>query len=174
MGVKLWAWISLAEPAESFYPPVCRNSFWTKLFLPWTPCVLQCDIPGEPLAQALGSVAIALLCCYLPFLADNFWGSHYFMLPVDAQNLVKLFPIVFGTCFQPLSSPAALSDNTPPQQVPWGSSVSRLPVVFVFLVLLIPRHVFMYYELFSRKRPNCLNFAFISNELFRGEIRLLC
>lgn len=34
-------------------------------------CVLQCDIPGEPPAQPLGSVAIALFCCCLPFLVDN-------------------------------------------------------------------------------------------------------
>lgn len=50
-------------------PPACNNSFWTKLLLHWTVCVLQRDVPVEPLAQPLGSVAIALFCCCLPCLA---------------------------------------------------------------------------------------------------------
>lgn len=61
------------------------------------------------------------------------------MLSMGAQNSVQLFPNFFGTCLQSLSSPAALSDDTLPRWLPGGSSVSRLPMVFVFLGLLIPR-----------------------------------
>lgn len=91
---------------------------------------------------------------------------------MGAQNSVQLFPNFFGTCLQPLNSPAALSDDTPPQRL--SSFQATYGICFAWPLCSQADSTFM--ELTSlRARPNHLNFAFIifNEMMFPGEIRRL-